>query len=153
MTRKDKPIKARSRPAGLHVRISARAINGVREMAAKRRLPIHAVVEAAIECYLSPAAQDQRDAMIGRHINRLSRGVESVEFNSKLVVAMLRYMVELELSYLPEPETDEDRRAISAKGTRRFDRFEQWLTRQLVDPDNLYERVQTEFKMGEEPRP
>lgn len=150
MIRKDKPVKGRARPAGLHVRIPARAIHGVREMAAKRRVPIHAVVEAAIECYLSPAAHDQRDAMIGRHINRLSRGVESMEFNTKLVVAMLRYMVELELSYLPEPETEADRREISAKGTRRFDRFEQWLARQLVDPENLYERIHAHYVRGEE---
>ena len=141
-----KPAKRRARPAGLHVRISERSQNGVREMAAKRRVPIHAIVEAAISAYLSPGAQDQRDAMLGRHINRLSRGVESAEFSAKLMVAMLRYLIELELSFLPEPGTEEERSQVTAKGARRFDRFEQWLTRQLVDPENLYQRLQTEFQ-------
>lgn len=138
--------KRRARPAGLHVRISERTRNGVREMAAKRRVPIHAIVEAAINAYLSPAAQDQRDAMIGRQINRLSRGVESTEFSSKLIVAMLRYLIELELSFLPEPGTEEERSDVAAKGARRFDRFEQWLMRQLLDPDNLYQRIQAKFQ-------
>ena len=135
----------RARPAGLHVRISERSRNGVRDMAAKRRVPIHAIVEAAINAYLSPAAQDQRDAMLGRQINRLSRGVESAEFSTKLLVAMLRYLIELELSFLPEPGTDQERTDVATKGARRFDRFEQWLTRQLVDPGNLYQRIQAEF--------
>lgn len=137
--------KRRVRAPGLHVRISDRSKNGVREMAAKRRVPIHAVVEAAIMAYLSPAAQDQRDAMLGRQINRVSRALESVDFNSKLVVAMLRYLIELELSFLPEPSNEEERSEAAAKGTRRFDRFEQWLTRQLVDPENLYQRLRAQF--------
>lgn len=141
-----KPGKRRVRAAGLHVRISERSRNGVRDMAAKRRVPIHAVVEAAINAYLSPGAQDQRDAMLGRQINRLSRGVESADFSAKLLVAMLRYLIELELSFLPEPGTEEERSDVTAKGARRFDRFEQWLTRQLVDPENLYQRLQAEFQ-------
>ena len=137
--------KRRIRSPGLHVRISDKTRNGVRGMAAKRRVPIHAIVEAALAAYLSPAAQDQRDAMLGRQINRLSRVVETVEFNSKLVIAMLHYLTELELSFLPEPATDEERREISAKGERRFDRFEQWLSRQLVSPENLYQRLHAGF--------
>jgi hypothetical protein len=59
---------------------------------------------------------------------------------------MLRYLIELELSYLPEPLTEQDRKDTAAKGARRFDRFEQWLARQLVDPDNLYCRMQRDFQ-------
>jgi hypothetical protein len=92
--------------------------------------------------HLSPGAQDQRDAMLARQLNRFSRGVESVDWNTKLLVAMLRYQIELDLSFLPEPVTDEERKTVTEKGARRFDRFEQWLMRQLADPENLYGRLQ-----------
>ena len=129
----------------IHIRISNTLALGVRELAAARRVPIKAIYEAAIAAYLSPGAQDQRDALLSRHLTRMSRGVETVDFNNKLLVAMVRYLIELELSFLPETQSEEERQVISEKGARRFDRFEQWLTRQLVDPDNLYNRVQSSF--------
>jgi hypothetical protein len=80
--------------------------------------------------------------MIARQLSRFSRGVESVDWNTKLLVAMMRYQIELDLSFLPEPVTDEARRIVTEKGARRFDRFEQWLMRHLVDPNSLYNRLQ-----------
>jgi hypothetical protein len=105
-------------------------------------VPIKAIYEAAIAAYLSPGAQDQRDAMLARQLNRFSRGVESVDWNAKLLVAMMRYQIELDLSFLPEPVTDEERKLVTEKGARRFDRFEQWLMRHLADPESLYSRLQ-----------
>jgi hypothetical protein len=75
----------------------------------------------------------------------LSRGVKSVDWNTKLVVAMLRYLIELELSFLPETANEEERQRVAEKGARRFDRSEQWLTRHLMDPENLYNRLQARF--------
>jgi hypothetical protein len=80
--------------------------------------------------------------MLARQLNRFSRAVESVDWNSKMLIAMLTYQIELDLSFLPEPSTEEERDTVSEKGARRFDRFEQWLVRHLVDPDNLYSRLQ-----------
>ena len=116
--------------------------SAVRELAAARRVPVKAIYQAAVTAYLSPGAQDQRDAMLARQLNRFSRGVESVDWNTKLLVAMLRYQIELDLSFLPEPVTDEERKIVTEKGARRFDRFEQWLMRNLADPESLYSRIQ-----------
>src|ERR1017187_4850352 len=106
-----------------------------------RWAPLVAIYGAALRAYLSPAAQDQRDAMLSRHLNRFSRAVESVDWNAKMLIAMLAYHIELDLSFLPEPTTADEREAVSEKGARRFDRFEQWLVRHLGDPDNLYSRL------------
>ena len=57
---------------------------------------------------------------------------------------MMRYQAELDLSFLPEPVTDEERKIVTEKGARRFDRFEQWLMRHLVDPESLYSRLRTQ---------
>lgn len=119
-----------------------------RELAAARRVPIRAIYEAALAAYLSPGAQDQRDAMLARQLNRFSRCVESVDWNTKLLVAMLRYQIELDLSFLPEPVTEEERKIVTEKGARRFDRFEQWLMRQLADPESLYNRLQGRISPG-----
>jgi hypothetical protein len=43
---------------------------------------------------------------------------------------------------LPEPVTEEERKLVTEKGARRFDRFEQWLMRHLADPESLYTRLQ-----------
>jgi hypothetical protein len=124
------------------MRIPENLVAAVREQAAARRVPINAIYEAALRAYLNPGAQDQRDAMLARQLNRFSRGVESVDWNTKMLIAMLTYQIELDLSFLPEPSTEEARDTVSEKGARRFDRFEQWLVRHLVDPDNLYSRLQ-----------
>ena len=154
MTTSKSSAKAkRSQPAreqGVYIRMSATLNAGVRELAASRRVPLRAIYEAAIAAYLSPGAQDQRDAMLARQLNRFSRGVESVDWNTKLLVAMLRYQIELDLSFLPEPVTEEERRMVTEKGARRFDRFEQWLMRSLVDPESLYSRLRDQMKPSEE---
>lgn len=54
---------------------------------------------------------------------------------------MQRYQIEHDLSFLPEPITDEERQLVTEKGARRFDRFEQWLMRHLTDPESLYDRL------------
>ena len=124
-----------ARRQGVYIRIPEKLHRSVQELAAARRVPLQAIYEAAISAYLSPGAQDQRDGMLARQLNRLSRGVESVDWNTTLLVAMMRYQVELDLSFLPEPVTDEERKIVTEKGARRFDRFEQWLMRHLVDPE------------------
>lgn len=140
--RKAKP--GGSRRSGVHIRISDHVHLAARELAAARRVSMQAIYEAAVSAYLRPDAQDHRDVMIGRQLNRLSRVVETVDWNTKLLIAMLRYQIELDLSFLPEPVTDEDRRSVSEKGARRFDRFEQWLVRHLVEPENFYQHLQRE---------
>jgi hypothetical protein len=144
------PKTRRGRQQGVYIRMSSPLNLAVRELAAARRVPLKAIYEAAVSAYLSPGAQDQRDAMLARQLNRFSRGVESVDWNTKLLVAMMRYQIELDLSFLPEPVTDEERKIVTEKGARRFDRFEQWLMRHLVDPESLYSRLQGRIRPTDE---
>ena len=131
-----------ARRQGVHIVIPENLTIAVRELAASRRVPVKAIYEAAVTAYLSPGAQDQRDAMLARQLNRFSRGVESVDWNTKLLIAMLRYQIELDLSFLPEPVTDEERKTVTEKGARRYDRVDQWLLRHVVDPESRYIRLQ-----------
>jgi len=140
----------RGREQGVYIRMSSSLNLAVRELAAARRVPLKAIYEAAVSADLRPGAQDQRDAMVARQLNRFSRGVESVDWNTKLLVAMMRYQIELDLRFLPEPVTDEERKIVTEKGARRFDRFEQWLMRHLVDPESLYSRLRTQVATTEE---
>jgi len=133
--------KPRARAKGVHLRLPEELTNAAREFAAAKRVPISAIYEAALRAYLNPGAQDQRDAMLARQLNRFSRAVESVEWNTKLLVTMLGYHIELDLGYLPEAIGEQERESVEAKATRRFDRVEQWLVRQLVDPENLHNRL------------
>src|ERR1700692_822791 len=67
-----------ARRQGVHVVIPENLTNAVRELAAARRVPVRAIYEAAVSAYVSPGAQDQRDVMRARQLNRFSRAVESV---------------------------------------------------------------------------
>jgi hypothetical protein len=96
-----KPTRG-GRQQGVYIRIAGTLNLAVRERAAARRLPLKAIDEKAVADYWSPGAQDQRDAMLARQFNRLSRGVESVDGSMKLRVAMMRYQSELDLSFLPD---------------------------------------------------
>src|SRR5271154_5391147 len=145
--RAKKPRAARRQ--GVYIRMSENLNRSVRELAAARRVSLQAIYEAAVSAYLSPGAQDQRDAMIARQLNRFSRGVESVDWNTKLLVAMMRYQIELDLSFLPEPVTDEERKIVTEKGARRFDRFEQWLMRQLADPNSFDRQLKETVRLHE----
>lgn len=77
------PKKPRAgRRQGVYMRMSENLHHSVRELAAARRVPLQAIYEAALSAYLSPAAQDHRDAMLARQLNRFSRAVESVDWKT-----------------------------------------------------------------------
>jgi hypothetical protein len=63
---------------------------------------------------VSAAAQDQRDAMFSRPLKRFGRAVESVAWNAKMLIAMLAYPFEVDLSFVAESTAMDD-----AKRSRR----------------------------------
>jgi hypothetical protein len=140
-TRRQRP-RATEEPLQVNVRLPQSLIAAVRGAAAAKRVPIAAIYEAALRAYLSPAAQDQRDAMIARPINRLTRAVEGVRWDTKLLVTMVGFAVDYMLAYGPEAITDAEQEEIQGKSERRGDRFEQWLVRQMADSESLHSRLQ-----------
>ena len=66
------------RQRGVYVDIPEDLNDAVRAEASARRVPIKAVHEAALRAYLKPAAQDNRDAMMVRHLNRFSRALNLI---------------------------------------------------------------------------
>ena len=138
------PHKSRptNEPVQVNVRLPESLVGGVRAAAAAKRVPIAAIYEAALRAYLSPAAQDQRDAMIARPINRLTRAVEGVRWDTKLLVTMVGFAVDYMLAYGPEAITDVEQEDIQNKSERRGDRFEQWLVKQMTDSESLHNRLQ-----------
>jgi hypothetical protein len=58
-----------ARRQGVHVVLPEDLTNAVGDLAAARRVPVRAIYEAAVSAYVSPGAQDQRDAMRVRQLN------------------------------------------------------------------------------------
>ena len=135
-------LRPTDEPVQVNVRLPESLVGGVRAAAAAKRVPIAAIYEAALRAYLSPAAQDQRDAMIARPINRLTRAVEGVRWDTKLLVTMVGFAVDYMLAYGPEAITDVEQEDIQNKSERRGDRFEQWLVKQMTDSESLHNRLQ-----------
>jgi hypothetical protein len=67
--------------------------------------PSVAIYETALCAYLTPAARDQRDAMLSRRLKRFGRAIKSVDWNAKMLIAMLTYHIEMDPSFLLEPPT------------------------------------------------
>jgi len=130
-----------------HLVLNERLLVALRAKASARRLPTVAIVTAALEAYLSESGQDERDAQLAKPLNRLSRAIESLAWDTKLLVAMSAYQVEFAL---PEAITPEEQEAIDIKRTRRFDRFEQWLAQSVVDPENLHDRLLATISTAEQ---
>jgi hypothetical protein len=133
-----------------HLVLNERLLVALRAKASARRLPTVAIVTAALEAYLSESGQDERDAQLAKPLNRLSRAIESLAWDTKLLVAMSAYQVEFALAYGPEAITPEEQEAIDIKRTRRFDRFEQWLAQSVVDPENLHGRLLATISTAEQ---
>lgn len=64
-----------ARRQGVHGVLPENLANAVGDLAAARRVPVRAIYEAVVSAYVSPGAQDQRDAMRARQLNRFSRAV------------------------------------------------------------------------------
>ncbi len=119
------------------------------EIAAKRPgVTKAAVVEAALMGFFSKEFDDQRDGVLIRRLDRMTRQYDRLERNLAITNETLALFIRFFLTVTPPlPNTDQD--AARALGKERFEYFVTQLGRRLAGGKNMISDVLDEISAGE----
>ena len=98
--------------------------------AAVRRSSQAAIIEAALESFLSPDAADRLEAAFARRIDRLARDLKRLEWHVELTNETLALFIRFWF-IVNAPLPDSALKAAQAQGRERWERFVETLTRQM----------------------
>lgn len=108
--------------------------------AARRERPMSLVAEAAIASFLSPDADERREAAISKRLDQIDRMIARVERDVGITVEALALFIQFWLATvpsLPEPAA----KAARAQAGTRYDSFVTALGRRLSDGPRLRQEV------------
>lgn len=105
------------------------------------------VAEAAIASFLSPDADEQREAAIAKRLDRLDRRQTRLERDVGIGVEMIALFVRFWLSNTPPPPETE-RAAMRRKGGDRYDAFIETLGRRLAKGPKVRQEIGEDMESG-----
>ncbi|MBD0417150.1 ribbon-helix-helix domain-containing protein [Oryzicola mucosus] len=114
----------------LNVYLPSEMMNGISELAERRKLSRSAIVEAAIASFLSPDGADKREAAFARRLDRLSRQAQRMERDLGITAETLALFVRFWLTITP-PLPADAQSAAQIKGRERYEGFVETLGRRL----------------------
>ena len=106
----------------LNLSLPAELIGRINDIADRKRVTRSAIVEAAVESFLSPDHAGMQEAALTRRLDRLSRQVARLERDQRITTETLALFVRFWLTITP-PIAPEQQAAAQAKGRERFDGF------------------------------
>ena len=124
----------------LNVSLPVGLIARVAELADRKRLTRSAVVEAALESFLSPDSSDMQEAAFPRRLDRLSRQVSRVERDLHIATETLALFVRFWLTIIPPLDPDANASA-QVKGRERFEGFVEVLGQRLQSGDRFFNEI------------
>jgi len=98
------------------------------------------VAEAAIASFLSPDADEQREAAIAKRLDRLDRRTTRLERDVGIGVEMIALFVRFWLSNTPPPP-EAERPAMRRQGGDRYDGFMEALGRRLAKGPKVRQEI------------
>ena len=107
------------------------------------------IAEAAIASFLSPDADEQREAAIAKRIDRLDRRATRLERDVGIGVEMIALFVRFWLSNTPQPP-EAERAAMRRQGGDRYDAFMEALGRRLAKGPKVRQEISEDFGPQEE---
>ncbi len=113
----------------LNLSLPADLIGRINDLADRKRLTRSAVVEAAVESFLSPDHADMQEAALTRRLDRLSRQIARLERDQRITTETLALFVRFWLTITP-PIGQKNRRPHRPKGER-FDGFVETLGKRV----------------------
>ncbi|MCZ0814313.1 ribbon-helix-helix protein, CopG family [Roseovarius sp. EGI FJ00037] len=114
----------------LNLSLPAELIGRINDIADRKRVTRSAIVEAAVESFLSPDHADMQEAALTRRLDRLSRQVARLERDQRITTETLALFVRFWLTITP-PIGPEAQAAAQAKGRERFDGFVETLGKRV----------------------
>jgi len=125
-------------------------IRRLADYAARKRVSQAAVVEAALESYLSPDGPDRLEAALSRRLDRLSRASERLERHVTVGNEALALFVRFWLTSTPPPP-DTSIASSQAKGRERYVGFVEALGRKLAEGPALTDELSVDTAAKREP--
>ncbi len=107
------------------------------------------IAEAAIASFLSPDADEQREAAIAKRLDKLDRRMTRMERDVGIGVEMIALFVRFWLSNTPPPPESE-RAAMRRQGGDRYDAFIDALGRRLAKGPKVRQEIGEDFPPQEE---
>ena len=114
----------------LNLSLPTELIGRINDIADRKRVTRSAIVEAAVESFLSPDHADMQEAALTRRLDRLSRQVARIERDQRITTETLALFVRFWLTITP-PIGPEAQAAAQAKGRERFDGFVETLGKRV----------------------
>lgn len=107
------------------------------------------IAEAAIASFLSPDADEQREAAIAKRLDRIDRRMTRAERDTGITVEMLAMFVRFSLSNAPQPPESE-RALLRRLGNDRYDAFMEALGRRLAKGPKVRQELREDISTQEE---
>jgi len=105
------------------------------------------IAEAAIASFLSPDADEQREAAIAKRLDRLDRRTTRLERDVGIGVEMIALFVRFWLSNTPPPP-EAERAAMRRLGNDRYDAFIEALGRRLAKGPKVRQEIGEDLEGG-----
>lgn len=113
------------------------------QLAAHKGVSKSAVIAAALASFLSPDAADQREAAMGKRLDRLSRQFDRLERDQGILIETVALYIRYFLTVsVPVPEGQQD--AARAQGRARYAQFIEQLARHIQRGRSLVREVHEE---------
>ena len=132
------PLRPRKVP--LSVYLDPQIMHRLGEYAARREQSLSLIAEAAIASFLSPDAEERREAALAKRLDQIDRRIARQERDLGIVVEMLAVFVRFWLATtpaLPEPAAQ----AARAKAGERYDAFVTTLGHRLAQGPRLRQEI------------
>jgi hypothetical protein len=126
--------------ARMNVYFEPSLLQRVEDLAARKGLTKSTIIVAAVASFLSPDAEDRREAAFTRRLDRLTRQVERLERDVMISAEALALFVRFWLTITPSlPESAQA--AAKAKGTERYQGFVETLGRRVAKGQSVLREV------------
>lgn len=126
--------------ARMNVYFEAKLLQKVDELAARRNLSKSLIIEAAVASFLSPDAEDRREAAMTRRLDGLFRKVEQLDDNLRVLSDALLLYVQFWLTVTP-PMPESEQATARKTGTERYEAFVESLGRRIAKGHNFLHEV------------
>lgn len=130
--------------ARLNIFIEPEHARRLEDVSAHRGVSKSSVVAAALSSFLSPDAMDQREAAMGKRLDRLSRQFDRLERDQSILIEALALYVRHYLTLaLPVPESQQE--AVRAQGRARYAQFIEQLARHVQRGRSMVREIHEEI--------
>ncbi|MBZ9937021.1 CopG family transcriptional regulator [Mesorhizobium sp. BR1-1-16] len=135
----------RIRKAQISVYLDPAVMKSLADYAARREQPQSMIAEAAIASFLSPDADERREAIVTKRLDQIDRRMTRLERDVGIAVESLAVFIKFWLGTtpaLPEPAAH----AARAKAGERYDQFVTALGRRLAKGLKLRQEISEDVK-------